>query len=268
MRAAIWIRMALLAGLVGTFPDPVHLKAEPPAPPASRDAPALPLKPAAPPVGQILVRFQVVDIDRSQLRKSGLEISPSEVLDPNSALPALLTTLVQQKIARIVAEPSVCTCNQSAAAFHSGGQIPIRFVHDDKEIVEYKKLGTEIGVLPSLQDDGRLRIQFQLRLTSVDESATARLAKAGESIPALRMFSVESSFVAAPGQTFVANGLVYSPSVKRPADAVPDQSNADESNVGESPDGILRIVLITPTIIESPSKASALVPAHAANPRR
>ncbi|MBL9122969.1 MAG: hypothetical protein JNG90_05010 [Planctomycetaceae bacterium] len=162
----------------------------------------------APPTSgdQVLVDFQVIDVDRAALRKAGMEFDAKAFETPlpaDSVLPRLLELLITQKVAKTVASPNICAAMGRPAHFHSGGEFPIRIVQEDgKETVEHKRYGTEVDFTPTLADDGKLHLNLKLRISNVIADQTGQVA----AIPKLEAFDLSSAFAVGENETRVFAG--------------------------------------------------------------
>lgn len=190
---------------------------------------------------QVLVKFVVVELNSSRMRKAGLDAQWPPKSSDSKTIDQFIQSLVEQDLARIEASPTLCTCMDRPASFHSGGTVPIRWLQDGKESIEHKRYGTEAAVTSTVTPTGKVRVEFRLRITSIDETPSSELAEERIQAPRLRTFSIDSSIEVNSGETFVTSGLTCK--------KVPSDKEAAGKNDRE-PEDVLRCVLVTPTLIK------------------
>lgn len=246
---------------------PPNALASPPAAAATSTAP------------QVLVSIKVVEIDRAELRRIGLDWQPqSDPNDPNgftgkfgkqSVLPEILELLTTKKLAKVIASPNICMAVGRPTTFRSGSEAPVRTIRDGNESVAVRMVGgTEAECcVPAILSNGDLRVEIKLRLTSMigASDSTITLPDGSQQSPPLTTFEVDTSFEVTPGETRVLS----SPSQQvRPA--VHDAQHAKRPS-GEDPKptvDIIRLVLVTPEIINAADMAAMRVAKSPSDSRR
>jgi Flp pilus assembly secretin CpaC len=183
---------------------------------------------------QIMLKLRVIELSRSKLEKMGLDISkvikdktkdavstsleqgksPSRdrlgigVLDANDSFFSMLDTLRKDRLAKVLAEPTLVTVSGRAASFQSGGEIPIpRPQGDGNAKSEYKFYGTSIDYVPILLVNQNIRLEMRACVSELDHANTVEIA--GKTVPGIKTRTVDTGVEIQPGRTLVLSGLVH-----------------------------------------------------------
>lgn len=105
--------------------------------------------------------------------------------------------------AKVIARPMLSTTENSAATFHSGGQIPYPLLSDTGELrVQYQPYGIRLNILPTVGHDGNILVDFSAEVSSIDHALSVN------GVPGLAMRQVTSVANTQPGQMVIISGLV------------------------------------------------------------
>ncbi len=202
-------------------------------------------KPEVPP-RQILFHFRVVEVSRSKLDKLGfdwtvlqenkavspLDASDLQVLDNNAALLDFLEAAGKDKLARVLAEPTLVTVSGRRATFQSGGDVAVMPSQADGQ-VQSMQSGTRIDLLPTIIEPDRVRVEIGMKIA---EPVGGPSANADPRQPSpLRIMAFDTCTEMKSGQTLVFHG----PSRER--------GKADD----DSSEKIETLVLITSEILDA-----------------
>ena len=134
---------------------------------------------------------------------SGGETFSFDVMSGTDSFFGLLRALRDDKMMKILAEPSLVTVSGRPAFFHVGGEVGYEI---DGGITgasaEFKKYGTQVDFVPIVLGGGRIRLEIRPMVSDLD------WANASGLIPAFRTREAETGVEMQAGQTLVIAGLV------------------------------------------------------------
>jgi Flp pilus assembly secretin CpaC len=187
---------------------------------------------AGPPV-QVLVRVKLMEVSLTRLRqiatdlpasKDGLNLSGVESIqkmlnskvaaytEQKAGAPAgngaseFVDWLLQNRIAKVSAEPTLVTVSGRPASFFVGGEIPLPSRTAKQSAVEFQKFGTEVDVLAIAKDKERVRLELRARISEIDNqhSLTVNESK----VPSLTVRACDTAIETTFGKTVVLDGMV------------------------------------------------------------
>lgn len=127
-----------------------------------------------------------------------------------SNIGAFLQALKDKGIFRSLAEPNLMTLPGEEASFLAGGEFPYPVVQGsggrDAVTIQFKEFGVRLKFLPTITDNGRIRLQVAPEVSSLDFSGG--LESSGFRIPALLSRRAETAVELGHGQTFAIAGLI------------------------------------------------------------
>lgn len=119
-----------------------------------------------------------------------------------SALGSRIDLLAENGDAAVIAAPKLSAKSGEAANFVSGGEFPIPIVDNDgRTIVEFKKYGVLLDIIPEVDADGNINTYVSTELSAID------FANQVNDIPGLTTRSSETTVNMASGDTLVISGL-------------------------------------------------------------
>jgi Flp pilus assembly secretin CpaC len=118
----------------------------------------------------------------------------------------------------------------------------------DQSVVEYKKAGIQVDLLPVLlTDNGQIRLEIRPRISTIDDAGAVEVA--GHRIPRLRTREVDVGVDARVGQTVILACLAQEPAasktVRQAGMAADDKTEHD------------LIFLVTPTLVSGDAPKNA-----------
>ncbi|OHB80751.1 MAG: hypothetical protein A2V98_26675 [Planctomycetes bacterium RBG_16_64_12] len=226
---------------------------------------------------QVLVQVQMVEVCRSKLRELGFDFSqvgtdhstpgacgrpaagqPFEfgVVDDGDAALGVIEALRQDKLLRVLAEPTLVTLSGRPATMQVGDVVPAPVAQDSGAVaIEYRECGTRVDLLPTVFGNGRIRLEVRARVSKIDPSRTVQVQ--GQNCPGLNVREVATGVELNNGQTLILGGLVQN----RPGEPVADTSartyyaspaeHAAEK-AGTAAEETQLLVLVRPEIVTSP----------------
>jgi pilus assembly protein CpaC len=127
-------------------------------------------------------------------------------LVPNDRFFATLEGLRNDKVAKVLSEPTLVTQSNHAAHFHSGGLAPVAVpLGDGKMGTEYKEYGTQVDLFPVVRADQTIRLECRVELSELDMDNCVTVA--GTTVPGRRIRQIDTAADLRPGQTLVIGGL-------------------------------------------------------------
>ncbi|MBN1590677.1 MAG: hypothetical protein JW888_14280, partial [Pirellulales bacterium] len=136
------------------------------------------------------------------------------VLD-NLQAETLLNRIRKLKSVKVLAEPTLVTINARPACLHVGGskQFIAGFKDDGTPEVVVRRFGTELHVLPIVLQNGFVRVELHLRVTTMGNMETKQIENpvSGELVthefPSFNAREVETGIEMRPGQTAIIGGM-------------------------------------------------------------
>jgi pilus assembly protein CpaC len=182
---------------------------------------------------QILMKIRAVEINRSKLRRLGVDWSTAdgnqksvssvaELLQPNASssldgmafgivgpgdgFPAFLQAMESHNIAKVLAEPAIAVVSGRPASFHVGGEIPMPAGPNSGKAVEFVNFGTQVDMLAAALGNGKVRMELRVRLSEPDFSRA--IAIEGQRVPTFNVRQCDTAFELPFGQSAVLTGMV------------------------------------------------------------
>jgi Flp pilus assembly secretin CpaC len=213
----------------------------------------------------VVVELQMLEIDCNKLRNLGFEFSSSSgehscstvealvkvagksnneicgdsgffgVLDNANGLMGCLKALEEEGIVKVLSNPTVMAVSGRPASFQMGGEIPIP--GGDGRVLEYRKLGTELNLVPIITEGNQLRLEVRARHSELDKSRDAKVA--GYTIPGLRVSEVDTGVEMKSGQTWIVGGM------------------ASNRTDGDKQTPVELLMIVKPEIVEKPQCRTA-----------
>ncbi len=119
----------------------------------------------------------------------------------------VLKALREDNLLKIMSEPTLVCYSGRPATFLVGGEFPILVPQSLGTVsIEYKEYGTQLDFVPIVLGNGRIRLEVRPRVTEIDDSRSVVLDD--QSIPALKVRTVETGVELDAGQTLAIAGLV------------------------------------------------------------
>jgi hypothetical protein len=97
--------------------------------------------------------------------------------------------------AKIMAKPCLVTLSGRPASFLSGGRIPVHGP-EGPNAIRFEEIGTQVQLLPIVLDDGRIRLDIEPSVATVNGLGTA-------SNPGIDIRRSHTTLVMSPGRTFL-----------------------------------------------------------------
>ncbi len=160
------------------------------------------------PARQILVSLRCIEINQTKQADSGFEHSPIKraktvniaTLDQETADD--ISALLEHKIAKVIAEPTLIVYDGREASFLSGGEIP---VPGESGRIDYKPYGTRVKLRALVTSEDRIRIELRMENSQIDPLTEATID--GKKYPAINRHTIDTGVEYTPGETYVLRGV-------------------------------------------------------------
>ncbi|MCA9800262.1 MAG: hypothetical protein KC474_11995, partial [Cyanobacteria bacterium HKST-UBA04] len=118
----------------------------------------------------------------------------------------LLSAIINDGDARILAEPTITTLSGEPASFLAGGEFPIPVLGTNGQIiVTFKQFGIRLQMLPTITDRGTVHMQITPEVSNIDP--TAGITLQGITVPGLATRRTQAVVELKDGDYFVLGGL-------------------------------------------------------------
>lgn len=159
---------------------------------------------------QPLVRTQVVlaEVNRSRGRTFGIQWPNSYQArlvpkpETSDGVIATLKALESDGQAQILASPNLLCRSGGEAAFHAGGEFPVRVIARHARDIIWKRYGVLLNVKPRADFYGAMSVEIETEVSLLD------MAHAVDGIPALKSNRVKSHFDLTGKRTIALSGLI------------------------------------------------------------
>lgn len=124
----------------------------------------------------------------------------------DSLLEATINTLIQDKKARLLAQPTLVTMNGREATFLAGGELPVVIQTPQSVGIEWKPFGVRLRVTPNLEGVDDVILTLNPEVSSIDRQNA--VAVGNFNIPAIATRTASTSVALKDGQSVVLAGLM------------------------------------------------------------
>ena len=133
------------------------------------------------------------------------------VADSNDEWVAFLRALKEEGLAKVLAEPVLVSNSGRPASFLDGGEFAILVPQPTQAnqitfTVEFRTFGVRLNFLPTVLNDGWIRLQVSAEVSEPDQTLGASFA--GSLVPGLRARRAETTVTMRSGQTLAMAGLL------------------------------------------------------------
>ena len=152
----------------------------------------------------VLVKIKVVEVSRTALRNVGIDFD--EMISNGQMDKEQLDLLLDNNVAKVLAEPNIATTCGRPASLIVGGEEPMPAAPGSKQAVEFKRFGTEVDLLAIAQGENRIRLEVRARVSEVDSARANEVA--GKRVPGFSVRQVDTAFESEIGHTVALSGHV------------------------------------------------------------
>lgn len=168
----------------------------------------------------IAIRIKIIEVKDGDAASTGLKWSeqikfreappesPFRLGLPirDSLLEATINMLLQEKRARLLAQPTLVTMNGREATFLAGGELPVVIQTPQAVGVEWKQFGVRLRVTPSLEGVDDVILNLNPEVSSIDRQNAVMIGNFN--IPAIATRTASTSVSLKDGQSVVLAGLL------------------------------------------------------------
>ncbi|QEG34610.1 type II and III secretion system protein family protein [Bythopirellula goksoeyrii] len=240
-------------------------------------------------VQQVMLKVRVMEVSRTKLRNLGVDFASFSdsggfvssisdlitsssisggsvtatsdttidfgVLGSNSAFFGFIEALQENRLAKVLADPTITTVSGRPAQFNVGGEIPVPIPQGINQVtIEYKPYGTQIDFVPIVLGNGNIRLEVRPRVSDLDYANAIGIVGSTTPIPALRVRQVDTGVELKAGQTLALAGLVQT-KVSAQEQGIPYVSDlpyigAAFRSVREEVEEIELLIMVTPELVD------------------
>ncbi len=175
---------------------------------------------------QIAIRVKVLEIERNNDGKVGVDWSDSisfSEATPNapfrfglpvrtSVLNAKIDTLLNNRKARLLAEPTLVLLNGKEGEFLSGGELPMIITDRDRINVQWREFGINMKVKATIEGADMIQMHLQPEVSDIDKANSVTIANQLQGgsfvVPAFKTRRADSTLRVQNNQTIVIAGLM------------------------------------------------------------
>jgi pilus assembly protein CpaC len=171
-----------------------------------------------------------------------------------------LGALEEKGVIRTLARPNLVAISGEKATFHAGGEYPYPVPQrDDLISLEFRKYGVELTFIPTVQDNGLIRLEVEPKVSQLDFTNSLRVQ--GFTVPGLIIRQTKTTVELRAGEALSIGGLFqrdYSNALRQMPGigSVPILGALVRSTRWKQADTEL-IVIVTPRFTTSADKAKA-----------
>jgi len=123
----------------------------------------------------------------------------------------VITALVQENLARVLAEPNLTAMSGQPASFLAGGEFPIPVGQQNGEVtITFKQYGVKLVFVPTVLSSGRISLHVNPEVSELTEQGAVQLTAGNSTIqvPALTVRRAETTIEVGSGESFAIAGLL------------------------------------------------------------
>jgi pilus assembly protein CpaC len=126
------------------------------------------------------------------------------VINGNNSFFGLLDALREDKLAKVLAEPTLIAINGKAAYFKVGGEFAYIKAVDNNGIpqIDWKEYNTRLDFVPIILGPDRIRLEVRPHVSEIDK------VNAVNNIPSVKYRELETAVEMRPGETLALGGLL------------------------------------------------------------
>jgi pilus assembly protein CpaC len=177
----------------------------------------------------------------------------------------IVAALVQENLARILAEPNLTAMSGQSASFLAGGEFPIPVGQQNGEVtIQFKQYGVKLVFVPTVLATGRINLHVSPEVSQLTQQGAVQLTAGNSTIqvPALTVRRAETTIEVGSGESFAIAGLLLDTIQDNPS-GLPFLSKIPVLGALFRSDNYQRqetelVVLVTPYIVKPVSDPTAL----------
>ncbi len=129
------------------------------------------------------------------------------IVDNNNSFLAVVKSLRQNNLAKVIADPTVVAIDGRPASFNSGGEFPILVPQGLGQVgVEFREFGTRLDFVAKVKGDGRIWLEVRPTISELDPGRGVTIN--GTTVPGIRSRFVDTAVELRAGQTLALAGLL------------------------------------------------------------
>jgi len=211
---------------------------------------------------QILIQVQVVELSLTKLATLGIGLprfdrnltglallskvkEGTQPVDSQKPAAGLIQALRQEKIAKILAEPSFVVLEGVPASLECGTGVPVpTILADGSKKIEHQQFGTRVDVVAARLGQQKVRLQIRASVRELDPTLSITID--GDTVPGSRNRDVDNTIEVQLGHTAVFGAIVQ--------ERLRNTADSETKQEPEAVDQIQTLFLVTPELIDSRAK--------------
>ena len=157
-----------------------------------------------------------------------------------------------------MAEPAILTVSGRAAYFNSGGEFPFLQRQSGETVIDFKRFGTQVNLVPLVLGNDKLRLEFKATVSEIDDQLSVNFG--GLKMPGLHVRECDTGVEFASGQTVVVGGIVQQGNSAGKSEK--SHENASSGKPTESPQETELLVLVRARLVEPANEPLPTQPQH------
>lgn len=175
---------------------------------------------------QIAVRVKVLEVEKTNDGKLGVDWSDSISFAEatpnapfrfglpvrNSVLNARIDTLVNNRQARVLAEPTLVLLNGKEGEFLSGGELPLIITDRDRINVQWREFGINMKVKARIEGADTIQLELKPEVSDIDRANSITIANQLQGgsfvVPAFKTRRAETTLQVQNNESIIIAGLL------------------------------------------------------------
>jgi len=175
---------------------------------------------------QIAVRVKVLEVESSSDGKFGIDWSDFVTFQEavptapfrfglplrTTTLNAKIDTLINDRKARVLAEPTLVVLNGKEASFLSGGELPLIVTDRDRINVQWREFGIHLNLKAQVEGTNTIQMELSPEVSDIDKANSVTIANQLQGgsfvVPAFKTRRAKTTLRVPDNQTIVIAGLL------------------------------------------------------------
>jgi Flp pilus assembly secretin CpaC len=167
----------------------------------------------------VKVEVQMIEVNRTKCRALGFDFAKFDsndravyssfgalCVDGNPALPIFLDALQKEGLLKVLSRPTVVTRSGQTACVECTQEVPVVLPQDDKVAIEYKKVGSQLEILPMVLENGKVQLSIHSQFSEIADAGNGQPSR--QQLPIINMREATFTVELQSGQTAVQGGLI------------------------------------------------------------
>jgi pilus assembly protein CpaC len=130
---------------------------------------------------------------------------------PGGSIDGVISALVQENLARVLAEPNLTAMSGQSASFLAGGEYPVPVGQQNGAVtIEFKQYGVKLVFVPTVLSSGRINLHVSPEVSQLSSQGAVTLTADNSTfqVSALTVRRAETTVEVGSGESFAIAGLL------------------------------------------------------------